>query len=141
MSVRRLRGRLRAFREDLLSWYAAWRHHLVEAPPDMPRDELTDWLNDHFGRDREEHLVIIIPSGRHDGPKIVARHRGQAPVKSDSKPYPSSSGRWKDSSPAAGCCRVSERDGNVDAAADAKVDFAYCAAGGAARGAFTSTSK
>ena len=31
----------------------------MEAPPDMPRDELTVWLDDHIGRDRDEHLVMI----------------------------------------------------------------------------------
>jgi hypothetical protein len=81
MSIRRLRGRLRAFREEIASQGPLPGDMIVvEAPPDMPRDELTDWLDHNIGRDREEHMVIILPFGRQDGPKIVARHSGQAPV-------------------------------------------------------------
>ena len=83
MSIRRIRGRLRAFREEVASHGPQPGDMIVvEAPPDMPRGELTDWLDDHIGRDRDEHLVIVFHFGRQDGPKIVARHRGQAPVKS-----------------------------------------------------------
>ena len=83
MSVRRLRGRLRAFREEITSHGPPGDIIVVEAPPDMPRVELSYWLDDQIGRDRDDHLVIVFPFGRQDGPKIVARHRGQAPVKSD----------------------------------------------------------
>jgi hypothetical protein len=66
---------------------------IVEAPPDMPREELTDWLDDHIGRDSDEKLIIVFHFGRQDGPKLVARHRGQAPVNRNNKPRPGSKER------------------------------------------------
>jgi hypothetical protein len=47
---------------------------VVEARADMPRGEQCDWLDDQTGRDRDKHLIIILPfAWQEDGPRIVTR--------------------------------------------------------------------
>jgi hypothetical protein len=46
---------------------------VVEASADMLRGEQCDWLDDQTGRDRDKHLIIILPfAWQEDGPRIVA---------------------------------------------------------------------